>query len=259
MEEVTKDISNSKNTLFKLRKPFQAISMEWSNKSNLLAVAATRNVYFKNYTGFEIDYSGLGIVQILDAISGRFYSMDFGIKSMACLKWSHDDKVLFAVGDDFIRAWNVLTGKLIYEISGKIASVELSNNGLFLAIALINGPVSILDVYTGRVYYQLNLRANSIKINSGDLIKFNPEATHIAIYSFDEKMVKIFQLDPEKIIGSFLVDQVNEMHSWAFQSPWETPDCFRQEGILSWNRKFCAIIQGPTTLIRNIIKITDLA
>ncbi|MFH1254711.1 MAG: hypothetical protein V1646_04760 [bacterium] len=237
-------IGNQKEKFFNFNH-FQVSTMEWGNRSNLLAIVATRGLS--------------GIVQILDPVTGNFRNMDLGIKSMAWLKWNHDDTILLAIGDDFIRAWNILNGKLIYEISGKIASAELSNNGLFLAIALINGPIAILDVYTGRVYSQLNLRASSIKINSGDLIKFNPEATYIAIYSPDEKNVSIFQIDPEKFVGSFLVDQVNEIHAWASLSSCESPDCFREGGILSYDKKFLATIYGSNPLIRQIIKITDLS
>lgn len=237
-------IGNQKEKFFNFNH-FQVITMEWGNRSNLLAVAATKGIS--------------GIVQVVNPITGKLRNMDIGIKSMAWLKWNHDDTILLAVGDDFIRAWNILTGKLIYEISGKIASAELSNDGLFLAIALINGPVAILDIYTGNVYYHLNLRTNAIKINSGDFIKFNPESTHIAIYSAIEKIVKIFQLNPEKFVGSFFVDQVNEIHSWASLSDCESPDCFREGGILSYDKRFIAKIHGSNPLMRYIIKITDLS
>lgn len=236
-------VSNPKEKLFSLN-PYNVITMEWGNRSNLLAVSAFRGIS--------------GIVQIIDPITSKIRNMDLGIKSMAWIKWSPDDRVLFAIGDSFIRAWNILNGKLIYEITGSIACVELSNNGLFLAIALINGPVAIIDINTGRSYCQLNLRINSIKINVGDIIKFNPEATHIAIYSSQEKTVKIFQIAPEKFVGSFLVDQVKEIHAWATPSSYESPDCFRQEGILSYDKRFLATIYGSKPLVRQIIKITSL-
>lgn len=236
-------VSNPKEKLFSLN-PYNVITMEWGNKTNLLAVSAFRGIS--------------GIVQIIDPVTSKIRNMDLGIKSMAWIKWSPDDKVLFAIGDGFIRAWNIFNGKLIYEITGSIASVELSNNGLFLAIALINGPIAIIDINTGRNYCQLNLRTNSIKISVGDIIKFNPEATHIAIYSSQEKTVKIFQIAPEKFVGSFEVDEVKEIHSWASLSGNESLDCFRKGGILSYDKRFLATIYGSNPLARQIIKITGL-
>jgi len=216
------------------------ISAEWGNKFNLLAIASMENTNL--------------VVQILDPISGEIRCMDAGIKSMAYLKWNPDDSILFAIGINFICAWNSSSGKLLYKIHGENVSVAFENTGSYFAVAFVNGHIIIFDTKTKNI-----LRDFSLKINFGDSINFSPDGTFLSIYSYDRKSSSIFNVGAGEFISTITDDLRSEEYAWTSPYSYEKPDGFGKDGILSKDGKFLALIQGPNTLKKNSIKIKNLS
>lgn len=213
--------------------PYNIITMQWGNRANFLAIAASRKESVKHCSGF-------GIVRVWDGVLGKFLVMDKGIKSCAELKWSLDDKILFAVGVDFIRAWNVSTGKIIYDICDDIISVGLCKK--YMALVLVGRPIFIIDIGNGWLFRQLNLQANSIKINFGDFIVFNSDESLVSIYSYEEHKSRIFCIENGLLYSTIEQCDKTEENLWAFPNIHEIKDCFCKDGIASYDKKLRAFV-----------------
>jgi len=244
------EVSGKRETTFRFDQ-HNVVSMEWSNCSNYLAVIVSKSTSYANLPGF-------GSVQIIDPNSHKTYTIASEIKSPSRLKWSLDDELLFAFGGNFIYAWNVSSGKLIWEKSFEFPIVAFDLTYSYFAVAFAN-ELCIFS-YSGDLLRNFDLNTHNIKINFGDFITFSSNESLISIYSYEERKASVFNIGAGEFI--YAVDDIhrkNIFYSWAF--PRHEPDCFR-DGILSSDRKFLA--KAPctgrkgTVLPRHSIKISSL-
>lgn len=226
------------------------ISMEWSNFSHLLAVAT-----FKSHT--QANCSGL--IQILDPNSRKTYTIAGEIKPPSRLKWSLDDKTLFAFGDNFIYALDVTTGKLIWEKSFKSSIIDFDLTSYYFAIAF-EAEINIYS-YSGDLLRNLDLNTYNIKIKFGDFITFSPNQSLISIYSYEGEKAIFFNVGAGEFLYTIdAIHRKNALYSWAFPRH-EPDDCF-QYGVSTSDKKFHAIApcagKRGSLLPRHSIKISSL-
>ncbi len=225
--------------------------MEWSGASDFLAIASLKNECLSGRLG-------IGVVRVLDPVTKRFITMESGLDGMIYfVKWNFDGNILIAVGHGFVKAWNALSGKLIYKIEGNILAAALDFSRSYLAMALKNGCVKILDIRNGDVLNSLCTLQYIKTIKFGDFIVFNFDSTLISIYSVEEKVASIFNTWDGNLVGQFGQQQCVE-YSWAFPSSYEEIDWFRGEGILSSLRKFLVrVMYSQGSMKNNVIKILE--
>lgn len=262
MEEIeiltSSDTSSDKKEAFLEKiisfQQYHVMSMEWGNFSNYLAVAVSKSSNHASCPGFES-------VLVIEPVSGESRIMQPEITSLLGLKWSFDDKLLFAFGDKFVYTWDVYSGKLIYSKSFENPVVTFDLTYSYFAVAFEN-EIKIFS-YFGDLLRNLDLQAHNIKINFGDFITFSHNESFISIYSYEEKRTRIFNIGAGEFV--YTVDDTlrkRNLHSWAFPPTCKEPDCF-QDGILSSDKKFQATApclgKKGTLLPRHIIKITSLS
>lgn len=147
-----------------------------------------------------------GIIRLWDGATGKILQrLDAKCKDILAVTWSVDGKTLVSVSlDSGILIWNAVTGWQKEDLSGHTApvtSAAFSHDGRLLASKSADGTVRIWrsDIWeTVAVIPELS----SNVLEPSPSLAFHPDEPVLATLGENDRVIRIWQVDIAKILGS---------------------------------------------------------